>query len=77
MFHSIVYNDGSLCLDIIQNAWSPCQNVSTILTSVQSLLTDSNPASPANPEAAELYQHDVQAYNKRVRRCARRSIYSV
>lgn len=31
---------------------------------LQSLLTDPNPASPANPEAAQLYQHDIQAYNK-------------
>ncbi|KAF6157962.1 hypothetical protein GIB67_015278 [Kingdonia uniflora] len=74
-FHSI-YHDGTLCMDIIQDAWSPCHNVSTILTSVQSLLTDPNPASPANPEAAQLYQHDVQAYNRRVRRCARRSTES-
>ena len=99
-----VYHDGTLCMDIIQDAWSPCHNVSTILTSVQvnsqlqkyiyivynyfllripishivhhdsviflinnllqSLLTDPNAASPANPEAAQLYQHDIQAYNK-------------
>ena len=32
---SAVYSDGTLCMDIIQNAWSPCHNVSTILTSVQ------------------------------------------
>ncbi|RZC44466.1 hypothetical protein C5167_037422 [Papaver somniferum] len=71
-----VYQDGTLCMDIIQDAWSPCHNVCTILTSVQSLLTDPNPASPANPEAAQMYQHDIQSYNRRVRRCARRSIES-
>lgn len=32
--------------------------------SLQSLLTDPNPSSPANPEAAQLFQHDIQAYNK-------------
>ncbi|KAG9440023.1 hypothetical protein H6P81_020188 [Aristolochia fimbriata] len=74
VFHPNVYHDGSLCLDIIRDAWSPCQNVSTILTSVQSLLTDPNPASPANPEAGHLFEHDIQAYNRRVRRCARKSI---
>jgi len=30
----------------------------------QSLLTDPNPASPANPESAQLYQSDIQAYNR-------------
>ncbi|XP_074275294.1 ubiquitin-conjugating enzyme E2 2-like [Silene latifolia] len=74
IFHPNVYHDGTLCMDIIQDAWSPCHNVATILTSIQSLLTDPNPSSPANPEAAHLYQHDNQAYHKRVRRCARKSI---
>ncbi len=53
-----VYKDGTLCLDIIQDAWSPVYTVSTILTSIQSLLTDPNPASPANPEAAQLLASD-------------------
>lgn len=76
VFHPNVYHDGTLCMDIIQDAWSPCHNVCTILTSIQSLLTDPNPASPANPEAAQLYQNDNQSYNRRVRRCARKSIES-
>ena len=34
-FTFAVYADGTLCMDIIQDAWSPCHNVSTILTSIQ------------------------------------------
>jgi len=30
-----VFPDGSLCLDIIQDKWSPVYSVSTILTSIQ------------------------------------------
>jgi len=45
---------GTLCLDIIQDHWSPCHNICSILTSIQSLLTDPNCASPANPEAAQV-----------------------
>ncbi|GAQ78514.1 Ubiquitin-protein ligase [Klebsormidium nitens] len=74
VFHPNVYKDGTLCLDIIQDAWSPVHNVNTILTSILSLLTDPNPASPANPDAAQLYQNDRAAYNKRVRKCAQRSV---
>ena len=40
----------------------------------QSLLTDPNPNSPANPEAAQLYRDDIKAYNRKVRRCAERSL---
>jgi ubiquitin-conjugating enzyme E2 A len=74
IFHPNVYPDGSLCLDVIQDKWSPIYSASTILTSIQSLLTDPNPASPANPEAAQLYQKDRKAYNRRVRRCAEASL---
>lgn len=30
-----VYPDGTLCLDIIQDAWKPIYTVGTILTSIQ------------------------------------------
>ena len=32
---SPVYADGSICLDILQNRWSPTYDVSSILTSIQ------------------------------------------
>eukprot|EP00891_Asterochloris_glomerata_P000859 jgi/Astpho2/859/Aster-00707 len=50
-----VYMDGGICLDILQNQWSPIYDVAAILTSIQSLLCDPNPNSPANSEAARLY----------------------
>ncbi len=62
-----VYQDGTICMDLLQDQWSPCHNICTLLTSVQSLLTDPNCASPANPEAAHVYNNDRQTYNKRVR----------
>ena len=48
MFHPNIYADGSICLDILQNQWSPIYDISAILTSIQSLLCDPNPNSPAN-----------------------------
>jgi ubiquitin-conjugating enzyme E2 A len=56
-----------LCLDILQNRWSPTYDVAAILTSIQSLLHDPNPNSPANVEAAQLYQENPKEYFKRVR----------
>jgi ubiquitin-conjugating enzyme E2 A len=37
------------------------------LSSSQSLLSDPNAASPANAEAARLYEENKEEYNKRVR----------
>ena len=53
-------------MDILQNRWSPTYDVSAILTSIQSLLDEPNPNSPANSVAAQLYQENRREYEKRV-----------
>ncbi|GAM25357.1 hypothetical protein SAMD00019534_085320, partial [Acytostelium subglobosum LB1] len=73
IFHPNVYPDGSICLDILTTRWSPVHTLYSILTSIQSLLTDENPDSPANPEAANLYISDRKAYRRRVRLYVERS----
>jgi ubiquitin-conjugating enzyme E2 A len=67
MFHPNVYANGELCLDILQNRWSPTYDVAAILTSIQSLLHDPNPNSPANAEAAQLYRENMKEYVRRVK----------
>ncbi|CAD7964301.1 unnamed protein product [Amoebophrya sp. A25] len=66
MFHPNIYSSGEICLDILQNQWSPIYDISAILTSIQSLLTDPNPNSPANSEAAQLWNENRREYNRRV-----------
>jgi len=39
MFHPNVYGTGELCLDILQNRWSPTYDVAAILTSIQRCVT--------------------------------------
>nr|CAD7407467.1 unnamed protein product [Timema poppensis] len=73
MFHPNVYADGGICLDILQNRWSPTYDVSAILTSIQSLLSDPNPNSPANSMAAQLYKENRREYEKRVKACVEQS----
>ena len=66
MFHPNVYNDGSICMDILQTRWSPTYDVAAILTSIQSLLDEPNPNSPANALAGQLYTENRNEYIKRV-----------
>jgi ubiquitin-conjugating enzyme E2 A len=66
LFHPNVYANGAICLDILQNQWSPIYDIAAILTSIQSLLTDPNPNSPANVEAAKLYQENRREYDRKV-----------
>jgi len=73
LFHPNIYADGKICLDILQNNWSPIYDVAAILTSIQSLLSDPNPSSPANTEAARLYQENKREYYKRVEEVVEKS----
>ena len=74
VFHPNFYTNGNICIDILQDHWSPIYDIKSILTSIQSLLTDPNPASPANVEAAKLFNDNIQEYNKRVKECVQKSI---
>ncbi|PWA50871.1 ubiquitin-conjugating enzyme E2 2 [Artemisia annua] len=73
MFHPNIYADGSICLDILQNQWSPIYDVAAILTSIQSLLCDPNPNSPANSEAARMFSENKREYNRKVREIVEQS----
>ena len=73
MFHPNVYATGELCLDILQNRWSPTYDVAAILTSIQSLLNDPNTSSPANVEASNLFKDNRREYTKKVRETVEKS----
>ncbi|GIQ81529.1 hypothetical protein KIPB_002500 [Kipferlia bialata] len=68
-----LYKNGDICLDILQKRWTAAYSIGPILTSIQSLLTEPNPASPANSEAANLFVNDKAAYEQRVKACVKRS----
>lgn len=43
MFHPNVYATGELCLDILQNRWSPTYDVAAVLTSIQRCVLEEPP----------------------------------
>lgn len=67
MFHPNIYTDGRLCLDILNNKWTPTYDAFSILMCIQSLLSDPNSNSPANVEAADIFEQNIELYKKRVK----------
>ena len=48
-------------------------DLAAVLCSIQSLLNDPNPNSPANAEASNMFQTKKREYNRRVRECVEES----
>jgi ubiquitin-conjugating enzyme E2 C len=58
---------GYVCLDILREQWSAVLSLSSVLVSLQSLLSEPNCASPLNQEAAEAWRKgNMAAYRERV-----------
>ena len=66
-FHPNVYQNGKICIDILQNNWSSAYDVTSIMTAIETLLVDPNPNSPANNEAATCFVSNPSEYKRRVR----------
>ncbi|KDD74288.1 ubiquitin-conjugating enzyme [Helicosporidium sp. ATCC 50920] len=69
IFHpNIDEGAGSVCLDVINQTWSPMFDLVNIFeVFLPQLLLYPNPSDPLNGQAAALHMRDVEAYNKKVR----------
>lgn len=45
---------------VLHNKWSPMYDICAVLTSIRSLLSDPNPSSPANQQAAQMFVNNVK-----------------
>ena len=62
IYHPNIDTAGRICLDVLklppQGSWKPAHNISTVLTSIQLLLSEPNPNDGLMAEISQEYKHD-------------------
>ena len=66
IFHPNIYPSGEVCLSILGPDWDPSISLKGILTSIQILLNEPNPSSPANLKAFISFTENPEEYSGKI-----------
>ncbi|VVB11604.1 unnamed protein product [Arabis nemorensis] len=72
IYHPNINSQGSICLDILNDKWTPSLTVEKVLLSITSLLADPNPDDPLVGEIGDLFKTNRFKFNEEARKWTQR-----
>ena len=62
VYHPNISYGGAICVTILKTGWSPALDITRILLSISSLLSDPNPDDPLNSDVTDVYRSSPELF---------------